>query len=589
MIVLVNGDSIGYYAYLPAALIYNDLDNLAYSTQKRLINAKQMHWRDRPAADIPQDLRTGIPVGKNQIITYTYGIALMQSPFFIAAHLIAKPLGYEADGFSLPYRLLVLLANLFYVSLGLFALRRILLRYTDDNAVSVTLIIVALITNLYFFTVLSGYMSHSYLFFLYAILIEKTIKWYETYQRRDLFIIAFLCGFIALIRPVELLVVIIPIAYKITNWQSLKARFQIFKKQALNIFLALFIGILPIIPQLFYWKYVTNHWIYNSYGFNYKFDFSNPRFPEGWISFLNGWLIYTPVMVFALIGLLFLFKKRDFLLPIALFLPIYVFVIYSWWCWNYINGFGSRPMIEVYPLLAIPLSMLVHFLLKNRFVTGIFSSLLIFLMWLNMFQTWQMSESIMISEAGNWAYYKAIFGKTSLNYNRLVAFDSDAVQPDEDRQVIKTIFSNDFESSADKHHVRVPAHTSMFVYEIAPQQFYISPHYKPKEMLDKGRWLKVSADFYCIGSDFYNLWNKTSMTIRFSKNGTPLKDFPVRIENKIGNSTKIFAGDTHKWGHIKLYVPLSDVYRNCDDVEAYIWNPSPTSVFMDNFRFEVCD
>ncbi len=144
----------------------------------------------------------------------------------------------------------------------------------------------------------------------------------------------------------------------------------------------------------------------------------------------NGWLIYTPIMAFSLLAMFMMRdKRRDFLLPIAIILPIYIYVIYAWWSFNYINGFSSRPMIDTYALLAIPLSIFVEKMQKSRILLTIFLVLIGFLTWLNIFQTEQMSRQILLSEQNNEAFWLESFGKTKLNNNALVAFDANELQP----------------------------------------------------------------------------------------------------------------------------------------------------------------
>ena len=72
--------------------------------------------------------RTCMLVGANYkghyVNYYTCGVAMLQTPFFLAAHVLAKPLGYKTDGYSLPYRMGLAISGCFYGLLGLFFLRK---------------------------------------------------------------------------------------------------------------------------------------------------------------------------------------------------------------------------------------------------------------------------------------------------------------------------------------------------------------------------------------------------------------------------------------------------------------------------------
>ncbi len=66
---------------------------------------------------------------------------------------------------------------------------------------------------------------------------------------------------------------------------------------------------LPIFPQLLYWKLVSGNWLFYSYG-NEGFDFLHPHIFDGLFCFKNGWLSYTPIMLFGLIGIVLMHKKK---------------------------------------------------------------------------------------------------------------------------------------------------------------------------------------------------------------------------------------------------------------------------------------
>ena len=59
-----------------------------------------------------------------------------------------------------------MLSSLFWVMMGLFVLRRLLLRYFTPSATAITLVLIGLGTNLFFYTVHEGPMSHGYNFAL---------------------------------------------------------------------------------------------------------------------------------------------------------------------------------------------------------------------------------------------------------------------------------------------------------------------------------------------------------------------------------------------------------------------------------------
>ena len=86
-----------------------------------------------------------------------------------------------------------------------------------------------------------------------------------------------------------------------------------------QLFIIIFFAFLVWIPQLLYWKTVTGNYLFYSYA-DEGFFFLNPQILKGLFSYRNGWLIYSPVMFFALLGIPFLYRyAKDFFLPVMLF------------------------------------------------------------------------------------------------------------------------------------------------------------------------------------------------------------------------------------------------------------------------------
>jgi hypothetical protein len=113
--------------------------------------------------------------------------------------------------------------------------------------------------------------------------------------------------------------------------------------------------------SLYFGKQTPAHGSYYSYG-DEGFFFTNPQIINGLFSYRKGWLIYTPLMIFALLGILTLARRKfqQFFIPVLIFTVANIYVVYSWWCWWYGGSFGSRPMIDSYPLMAVALAGMVY-------------------------------------------------------------------------------------------------------------------------------------------------------------------------------------------------------------------------------------
>lgn len=410
---VIQNDVIMYYAYLPATFIFNDL-NFNFVTKLPADFEGQIWLQTSP---------TGKP-----ILRMTMGMAILWIPFFVLAHALAHILGVSTLGYSWPYSLSIFIATLFYLFMGLYYLRKILLLYFSDVSTTVTLILIVLSTNMMYYVISEPGMTHVYNFGLISTFIYFSLKWVQLLTPRlvgeRLFysiILGLLSGIIVLIRPVNILVLFFPALIGITSFSSFWDRIQ---KNWKIILIAGVSAFLVLVPQLFYWKAQTGHFIFNSYMDQGKFYFLKPQIINGLFSYRKGWLIYTPIMFFALLGILWVKKQASNLfLPIIVFTAINIYVVYSWWCWWYGGCYGSRPMIDMYGIMAIPLAAFIEKIWTGKNFTKIVVALLfIGIIWLNQFQTNQYRTSLLHWDSMTKEAYWGIFGKKTWpeGYNKMI-------------------------------------------------------------------------------------------------------------------------------------------------------------------------
>jgi len=84
------------------------------------------------------------------------------------------------------------LGMLLYSFIGLYYLRKVLLKYFTDVATAVTLLVIVFATNYFDYAAIDGAMTHNTLFTVYAILIYCVIKFYEKPTLQNSILIGFL-------------------------------------------------------------------------------------------------------------------------------------------------------------------------------------------------------------------------------------------------------------------------------------------------------------------------------------------------------------------------------------------------------------
>lgn len=396
---VIDWDVTSYYGYLPALFIHHDL-KLEFTNGKEFqYKEKHQYW--------PETAPNG-----GKVIKTTMGMAILYAPFFFTAHTLATLKGYETDGFSEPYEKYIHLSSLFYLIIGLIFLRKILMRFFNDWVVALTLIGVTIGTNLFFYTTTEAAMSHTYNFSLFAVFMFLSLKWHDEKKYSTSIYIGLVGGLIVLIRPVNILIFLFPLLLNVKSFQELKEKIIFFFKEWKHLLIIGLFSFLVLLPQLLYWKYITGSFFFNSY-VGERFYFSNPHILEGLFSYRKGWLLYTPIMFFAIIGVFVLFKKnKNLFLPIMLFLVINLYVLFSWWAWWYGGGFGLRAMIDSYSLLAIPFAAFLQFFYekRNKISYAIVCFIGFILLGFNLFQTAQYRSGAIHWDGMTKESYWASFG-----------------------------------------------------------------------------------------------------------------------------------------------------------------------------------
>ncbi len=97
----------------------------------------------------------------------------------------------------------------------------------------------------------------------------------------------------------------------------------------------------------------SGSWVVWSYA-GEGFYFTRPAIAGVLFSYDKGWFIYTPVAFISMIGFFPLWKvNRSATISIGLTLTAAIYFTAAWWCWDYANSFGMRPMIDFYALVAV--------------------------------------------------------------------------------------------------------------------------------------------------------------------------------------------------------------------------------------------
>ena len=405
---VVDWDNFGYYLYLPSFFIYDDIELKNDERINQLIDQYNLftgYYQAHP-------LRNG-----NRVIQYTSGMALIYSPAFFMGHLWALISDqHAADGFSLPYQTSLLIELYLILFLGLLYLRKLCLGFFNDKITAILILLLCFGTNIFALASIDPASPHTVLFSAYCILLYFTYRWHQKPKFKYLILIAVILALSALSRPNELLFLVIPLFWLGGQFSTLKSKLAYLLKNPAQLLGAMVPFALLGLLQLSYWKHVTGDWIYDSY-LNEDFKLLDPYLKEYLFSFKKGWLLYTPLMLFAVIGFYPFFKqKRQLAIVFLLFVLSNIWILSSWDCWWYAASFSQRSIAQSYPVFALPLGYLLLSLKNSRPVVKYSLSSIIALSFvLNLFQTYQFRKGILHAHRMTQEYYFASFFNLSLD------------------------------------------------------------------------------------------------------------------------------------------------------------------------------
>ena len=162
---------------------------------------------------------------------------------------------------------------------------------------------------------------------------------------------------IGLIKPTEAIIVLFPLLWNVTSKQLLFEKVNLLKRYKKQLIYTVLICLLIALPQISYWYIKTGHIIYDSYkNPGVGLDLTSPHILNILFSYRKGWLIYTPIMLFSLIGFYHLFQNsKDIFYACFIYFISSFYIISSWSEWWYGAAFSVRPLITLYPILAISL------------------------------------------------------------------------------------------------------------------------------------------------------------------------------------------------------------------------------------------
>jgi hypothetical protein len=572
-------DIFGYYLYLPLQFIYGDLgvSNEQVFTEVIQRNLEPFVFYQGHRTE------TGLMVMK-----YTMGQSILYAPFFLLGHIISWFTHHPSDGFSAPYEYSVFAGGIFYTLVGVYFFTKVLLHFFEEKLALVVLILVVFGTNyllqntMYF----QNGMTHNTLFACYALILWLTIKWHENQTWKSLIPLAIVCGLAVLIRPTEIVCLFLPLLWNVWNKESFKAKIRLIRNKKIQVVSFSLILFFIVSLQLIYFKVITGSFFYSDYSGNAGegLDLFAPYTWEVLFNFRKGWLIYTPIMIFSLLGFFSLYKRNKAIFYALLaYFVVNLWFVSSWTCWWYAESFGQRALIPSYAILGITLGYFFLGLKESTKFAKIATGLLVlFFLGLNIFQMIQYHRGIIPGDRMTAAYYFRTFGALERDPNAQKLLMTNMTELRENRTIdLSTYhktkeFNQRFESLKDNFSPKARSgKKSERMSETHPFSLSASKEYgqiSKKQHL----WLRVSAYVY---SDIDFKEQEIHLVTFMDHKGKPYLYETL--------NSKTLDLEKGKWNKITYNYLTPPIRRNFNKVKAYLWFRGGKEILVDDLKVEV--
>ncbi len=396
----IRSDGFSYYVYLPSWFLFHDSSLAAVA-------------RDCCGGEFPD--YTAIirwPGTRRWVNAHPIGVAVLQSPFFLAADGLTRWTNLSRDGFTLYYQHAAGLSGLAWTLLGLIILRRLLLRHFTDRITAATLATVLLGTNLFHYATFDSSYSHAYSFCLFALFLSLAERWHDSSGTARSLGLGAVAGLIVLTRHTNVLFLVCLPLYGVTGMRTLKERRRALRRQWRPLVLMIATAAVVVAPQMILYYQATGHPIVSAYG-TLGFDFRHPHMAGVLFGVQKGLFFWSPLLLLACAGLIWLWQSRHparaFIAGASLFLAANTYLVASWWDWQFGGSFGHRGFTDALPVFAIGLAGSFTWAAQRRTTTVIVAAVAAGLTLLSLFQMLQYWNGVLPFSDTTWEQYRAVF------------------------------------------------------------------------------------------------------------------------------------------------------------------------------------
>ena len=355
-------DEIEYFSYLPSLLLDGDLD--FRNQYEYFCNLKYDDCVKSRFKETFLDMKT--PTGL-QINFGPMGTAVLWLPFYLVAHfftLVAQNFNpaFAANGVSTPYIYAVCIGSVFYGWFGIYLSYRIARNYFDQAIALGAALVILFATNAVYYMYVAPAFSHAASLFASALFVYV---WWRTRASRargkwlHWFALGASGGLMTMVREQEGVFFIIPLvegAYVAYCVLRKTEKFAALQKWLLGALVMAAGAVLVFVPQLLVYRVLNGNFM-PARNVTDKFTWNGNHIFDILFSNFHGLFSWTPIVLFAIIGL-FLLWRRDKLLALAFLVAFAVetYLLGSFSTWFGGAAYGGRRFINCTVIFVVGLA-----------------------------------------------------------------------------------------------------------------------------------------------------------------------------------------------------------------------------------------
>ncbi len=537
-------DGLGYYSYLPATFIYQDH---TYEFQW----FPEVYKRYYPANNDDPLNHFMVQYGARKINLYYPGVALLQLPFFLTGHLLAKLTTQPMDGFSWPYQLLMALSAIFYAWLALLLLDKIIMAITQSKQAALFAILCLLLgTNLFVYAIFNGCYSHVYSFFAITACYYAAQRFFMGKTVKAFLFMGAFALLVITIRPVNLLT--------LTGLLFFYQPFSI-SKLLQQIHIKATWQPLLILVALLFWSFritllQTGSLVANTYTVGHFTWHRWDHVLMNLTGFQSGVLWYTPILLLPLTAIGSIGKNWRL---VWLYLTaIGMFLVYGFW-WYY--NIAPRTIVDISSVFGILLAVTYKESTRKRLlvVVAIIGTALFQL------KAYQLRKGILNANYTHAAYYRQMFFELH-PVNRFPVNPDYIVRLSEIRENFEALSSADI-TSQQAYGGNKSAHLNTGI------EYAASFKYKVPAFMQFKGFPKIKVAFRIKRNDRMN----NVHVVYALSHGDSVYHYGVGYVNTIVPA--------NQWVYNEFGTDAPKTIREGDYLNVYFWNPDHQSeAFIDD-------